>query len=137
MQETGPIGEPSDERLKRILDLEDDVSLLQHTQSLPTIRVDRRLAGILRSIAEVQVILAQALPADQQARFHRSLEERLRQRVAECQDVDDRDSGSIAFAEGSAGWIAAMLLVTKTDVAADLSDDVIPERIRRLLNPSP
>ena len=39
--------------------------------------------------------------------------------------------------EGSAGWIAAMLLITKTEVAADLSDDVIPERIRRLLNPSP
>lgn len=137
MDETGPIGEAGDEGWKRILDLEDDVSLLQLAQSLPTIRVDRRLAGILRSIAEVQAILAQALPADQQARFHRNLEERLRRRVAECQDVDNRNPGSIAFAEGSAGWIAAMLLVTKAEVAADLSDDVVPERIRRLLNPPP
>ena len=137
MEETGPIGEPADEGWKRILDLEDDVSLVQHTQSLPTIRVDRRLAGILRSIAEVQAVLAQALPADQQARFHRDLENRLRRRVAECQDVDNRNSDSIAFAEGSAGWIAAMLVVTEAEVAADLSDDVIPERVRRLLNPPP
>ncbi len=136
MEETGPTSEPG-EGWKRILDLEDDVSLLQHTQSLPTIRVDRRLAGILRSIAEVQAILVQTLPADQQARFHRKLEARLRRRVAECQDLDERNSSSIAFAEGSAGWIAAMLLVTKAEVASDLSDDVVPERIRVLLNPPP
>lgn len=137
LEKSGPLAEI----WGRIDDLEDDVSEIQEqqTRSVPTVESDRRLAGVLSGIASTLSYIVRGLPPDEQSEFRKTVARNAKGALAQLERTESQRA--VAYAEGRAGWLAAILLSMGPDadeivVQYELEDVVTVDNIRGLLNPS-